>query len=424
MEKIYINLRKINSEVLTVCFTYILATITNVFNNGVHTAQKLFQIFTNLQDLSIFLFWFTLVFLIIYAILYKYSKNSINKTNPENLYAKLMNDFADDCFDNVELFGGFSWGENKTAIFNENLLEGWKTKDIVIEDVDLSFFDFSEVIHEEPLELLQEHYWDYYNNDFQPTLKKGNNNTRWMLTGIQPNFSKTDKKLFLKFKKTDWSQTTFIWKNVMQDKNLKQKKISDFYQSRGVVLPNSFCLHLIIETVDNEVVLAKISNHKGNDYPNRYAATIGEQLEQVDLFDDLDYKHNFVLCWVKRAMKEEFSFDENDFKILVNEDSIRILSVDVEGDIYNFSLLCTLRLTCSFDELYNHSSLRPFQSSEISELIKLDIDKIPDLLVNYSKNKDKYHPSTYLRLLLFYIHKKGSKRAAKKILETDAFKNT
>jgi hypothetical protein len=44
----------------------------------------------------------------------------------------------------------------------------------------------------------------------------------------------------------------------------------------------------------------------------------------------------------------------------------------------------------------------------------MDLEEISKVLMGYPKNKGEYHPSSYLRLLMFYLYKKGYKRTCKR----------
>ena len=43
----------------------------------------------------------------------------------------------------------------------------------------------------------------------------------------------------------------------------------------------------------------------------------------------------------------------------------------------------------------------------------MNLDEIPAVLLKYPQNEKEYHPSSYLRLLMFYLYKNGYKRTCK-----------
>ncbi len=181
-------------------------------------------------------------------------------------------------------------------------------------------------------------------------------------------------------------------------------------------LPNSLCLHLIIETSDHKVVLSKISTGKRNDNPDTWAATLGEQLEADDFRNANNFYEDFVSGWVKRAFIEECGLSPEDYYAIVNEKSIRVLGVDFESDRYNFSLVCVVQVNYPFMDYYEKIK-STMDNNEAIELKGIDISEIPTYLVQYKNEKERkeYHPSTFLRLLLLYVHENGYSRAENKI---------
>ena len=182
-------------------------------------------------------------------------------------------------------------------------------------------------------------------------------------------------------------------------------------------LPNSFCMQLLIEALDNKVVLSRISQAKINDNPGTWAATLGEQLELEDFTDGNNFYDDFVVRWLRRALLEEYKFDDRMYEDMVSEESLKVLSVDFESDRYNFALLCTVQLRYTFDSFCR--KVAPILATEEAiELGCIDLRDIPKVLVGYDDESERanYHPSTYLRLFLFLVHKSGYARAERQIL--------
>ena len=219
--------------------------------------------------------------------------------------------------------------------------------------------------------------------------------------------------LYLEFDTCYWNQANFFWNKMRNDSMRKSKMLQQVYESKAIQAPTSFCLHLIVETKDNKVLLTTISKLKDNDYATTKATTIGEQLEISDIINTHDYNDDFVKVWIQRAFAEEFNLDGLDYQHYVNEDSFRILSVNLEADIINFSLVCVATLNCTFDEFHAHLSVKSLDPVEIGSIEPLSIAQIPAILTSYQDEKQniQYHPSTYLRLLLYMIHKVGYKNS-------------
>lgn len=183
-------------------------------------------------------------------------------------------------------------------------------------------------------------------------------------------------------------------------------------------LPNSLCMYLLIETLDNKIIKSRISKNKYNDNPETWAFTLGEQLDQADFMDGNDFHSNFMTRWLRRAFEEEYKMNEDLYKDIVDEETFRVLSLDFESDRYNFALLCTVRLNYSYDVF--KKKIQPLLSiDEAVELEKVEINTIPEILSTYRDlvARRQYHPSSYLRLLVFYIHKYGFGRAQNSIVD-------
>ena len=144
--------------------------------------------------------------------------------------------------------------------------------------------------------------------------------------------------------------------------------------------------------------------------------SIGEQLELADFLDQRDFQTDFVSEWTRRAVCEEFGLSEDQYEKVFDQKSLRVLALDLEMDLYNFSLVCVIRLNQSceqFKRLVNST----IEQKEISDIGEMDPDEIPAVLMEYPKNKNEYHPSSYLRLLLFYVHRNGHKRTCDAFLK-------
>lgn len=228
-------------------------------------------------------------------------------------------------------------------------------------------------------------------------------------------------KTFLK--KTYWRHCQFVWKRYKGEKNEEEKRIlwrneivSDHLKNSLKVAkyPNSFCLHLVIETSEGKVLITEISKEKVNDYPTTKAVSLGEQIELSDFVDAKDFQQDFVTEWTRRAVCEEFGITAAQYEEEFDEKSLRVLSIDMEMDIYNFALVCTVKMRHGCEQLKKVVNTT-IEQKEISDMTEMDLDMIPSVLMGYPGNENEYHPSSYLRLLVFYLYKKGYRRTCKVI---------
>lgn len=258
---------------------------------------------------------------------------------------------------------------------------------------------------------MKEGYQEYCKTaDYENIISKGNNNPRWMMTNAQPNFSKTDKKIFLTLRETDWSLTSYVWNYFRNNKDKLQEAVKDAYEGNGALYPNSLCMHLVIVTDDNKVILTKIANTKRNDYPTKWAATIGEQLEQEDFADGSNINKQFIRKWIRRAFSEEFGIEEQEYPTIVDDGSIAVLSINMEADIYNFSLMTVVQLHQTYDNFQEYLRKTIVRDKEFIFMKGLPIKEIPQLMAQYKtleEMNEAFHPSTFLRLFMCYIHYYG-----------------
>lgn len=313
------------------------------------------------------------------------------KENNHKLY-DLMKSHTDRLFSGFENYGGYSWGINKSVI--QNTEGGWLPGNVIIEEIDDSPFMFSgEFYHD---------YQQYYDsNEFQKILRRGQNQTRWMLTS----FYAYQNKLFLSIKKTEWSQTMFSWHHLMKSYEKKKEAINNFFENERIDYPNSLCLHIVLIDSNDEIVATKIMKRKKNDYPSTIAITLGEQINSSDFRAGLG--DDFVMQWLRRALSEEFGFSEGEYYKYIDEGSARIMSLNLEGDIFNFGLVCCVKLNCTCIELYEYYQLHRSAGDEFDELFPINTSQIIEILKNSNDLSDKYHPSSFLRLLFSFTYITG-----------------
>lgn len=115
-------------------------------------------------------------------------------------------------------------------------------------------------------------------------------------------------------------------------------------------MPHSLCLHLVIVTADEQVVVTTISRFKKNDYAFTKAVTLGEQIEASDFENQTSFHDDFIERWIKRALSEEFGIDEEQYNAITGKNAIHVLALDFEGDIYNYSLMVVLDLKVKYED--------------------------------------------------------------------------
>ena len=325
---------------------------------------------------------------------YQYKTESVSKeiTFQNHTLKEAMDAHTSSVFVDVSHLGGYSWGENKSVI--QNLDGGWLLENVVMESVDPDRFEFE--AEDQP------GYEAFFESEeFQKEVRRGRNQVRWMLT----EFGNYQNKLFLSVKETEWSQTQYTWHHIFRDEERKKGAITRFFEEEYSEYPNSLSLHLVIVDTDNAVAATVIKRRKKNDYPSSIAVTLGEQITESDFRAGL--KDNFVLQWMRRAFFEEFGFDEREYHRYVSEGTARVMSLDMEGDIYNLALVCCVKINCTCQQLGEYYAMHRSADEEFDRIFPIPAEDIPGILKHSEELALQYHPSSFLRLLFAYVYITG-----------------
>ena len=293
--------------------------------------------------------------LALFAVSHHLDKKSFSKEFPD-----LMRRFTSPHISDSIGKGCLSWGEGKTVEICNDIIFGWTPDNIIVENYENEKYSF--YTEEDRLKKFgtKSYYFcekDWLNfkdtDKFKAIIKRGNNLPKFMLKDCSKNYDRKHRKLLVSLGRTEWSQTSYVWDRFgkADGYEVDSNELMSEY-SQGITsgresepyLPNSFCMHLLIETLDNKVVLSRISQTKVNDNPGTWVATLGEQLDLDDFTDGSNFLDNFVIRWMRRAFFEEYKFNENILNDAVDEDTLKVISVNFESDRYNFSLFCTVQL--------------------------------------------------------------------------------
>lgn len=418
----------INGVLITVFTSLIFNIIADNHENLFTDFEVVVRQLIDFSSLSGVLISVSFLAIVVFNTLFFLVSKHLNKKTFSKEFPDLMKRFTSPSISDSVGKGCLSWGEGKTVEICNGIIFGWSPENVMIESYDDEMYGFygeEEWVRKfgpKSYYFCKEDWLRFKNSDkFKVIIKRGNNLPRFMLTNCSKNYDKKNRKLLVALGRTEWSQTSYVWDRFGKtdgdevDSNSLMgeyaKGISGGCESEPYI-PNSFCMHLLIETADNKIVLARISQAKINDNPGTWAATLGEQLDLEDFTDGNNFFNDFVVRWMKRAFLEEYKFDENVFADAVDEDSLKVLSLNFESDRYNFSLFCTVQLRYTF-ETFNKKIAPTLATEEAIEIKAISLKEIPDILATYQNEKHRkdYHPSTYLRLLLFLIHKNGYSKA-------------
>lgn len=424
----------INGILITVFTSLIFNAISDNHGNLFSEFGDIAAQIIDVSSLGGILIISSLLLLIVFNIVLTVASWQLNRKSFSKDFPDLMKRFTSPNVSDSMGKGCIGWGEGKTVEICNDIIFGWNPNNIIVEDYENERYSF--YVEEDRIKkfgnksyYFNEEDWLLFKNSpkFRSVIKKGNNLPRFMLRECSKNYDKKDRKLLVSLGRTEWSQTSYVWDRFGKSKGYEVDSNELMYEySKGVTsgnesepyIPNSFCMHLLIETLDNKVILSRISQAKINDNPGTWAATLGEQLELEDFTDGNNFFDNFVMRWMRRAFLEEYKFDENVFHDAVDEETLKIISLNFESDRYNFSLFCTVQLRYTFDT-FNRKIAPTLATEEAIEVKGISIKEIPDILMTYEDEAERknYHPSTYVRLLLFFMHKNGYARSERILLK-------
>ncbi len=421
MEVLYKRLYGLRWSVFEYWIIYFISVVMNYLGEReVLSGEQTFcQEITDLANPPVFMLVVITLMMALFYTLLAISGYYTRKSEPVGAFTDLMKEYSDEIA-HAKITGGLVWGEDRTLWKAPNIVIGIAPQDVRVVEYSDKMFTFADSGLRAACKRFEA------SKGFEKTLALGNNLPRFMLTKYSSNFNKEEPILSLQLRKTSWAQCQFVWHNRYLKKKNREQRLLEWTRSivaehinsglKVANYPNSFCLHLIIETKDGNVLITEISKEKSNDYPTTKAVSIGEQLELADFLDQKDFQTDFVTEWTRRGVCEEFGLSEDQYEKYFDQKSLRVLALDMEMDIYNFALVCVIRLSQSceqFKRLVNST----IEQKEISDIREMTPDEIPTVLIGYPKNKNEYHPSSYLRLLLFYLHKNGYKRTCKAFMK-------
>lgn len=155
-------------------------------------------------------------------------------------------------------------------------------------------------------------------------------------------------------------------------------------------LPGILCIHFLVQTSDEKIIIAKRSEGSKY-YPAHWAASFEEGVT----LDDIQAE-DFIHCCFVRGLREEFNTH-------VDEIEIVLLSTLVEVDNLNFAIVVFGKLkTVTFDQLKkNWGQLEP-SKRELVELASLDVSPAESNRndAHLKANHSPLHPTSSMRLAM------------------------
>lgn len=251
---------------------------------------------------------------------------------------------------------------------------------------------------------LEKEYAEYFQEQYA-NLRFDQDGRKVMLR-IQPTATSDAPKLRLELNETLYSRVLFVRDriaSVPERKAIAQKALLDG-KSRDIEYPHSLCIHLLVVTRDNKILITRRAPDLAY-YPNTWSASIEENMAPDKDFSPGKPKTLYSLC--RRALLEELGLGEDTFK----PTNCRILSVFLETGILNISLCGIVTLSITAEDMERLLRGMPYIDKEFTawSFLEYTEDELINEIINGSM---QFHPTSRFRLLMALMHRKGLPTAA------------
>lgn len=297
---------------------------------------------------------------------------------------------------------GIAWGLGQTVLACPRPQIGWRSAQIHF-TLERYPYDFLALERELGNEGLQTGYEQYSKVEFP---RNWSQDAERLMVTCRPSAFTDNEDLRLSLRPTSWSRLQYFWTHILNEET-RPKLIDAAFDDQTIEFPNTLTLHLIVLSRDSLVMLTRAHRLKRNDHPKAWACSVGEQISPEDV---ANLSEDCAAAWLRRSMREELTLAEGeDYSI----DDARFLAVNLEADLVNFAIICVAPITLSADGLKKRLSVIAREDNEFEAVEFMDVDRIPDELVNPSRD---YHPSTPIRLIYIYIFLRGQHQLREALL--------
>jgi isopentenyldiphosphate isomerase len=385
---IYKGLDKIQNQLIALLSGFLLGRITNEmslsYTNWIDVLKGLFSITYRPTN---FFTWLSLVLLVIIPLLNRYLEKLHRKHKYDRIFAFLVRRHIDS---SLAIFNTIGWNSTISLQVCPDLHRGWKACDIQ--------FDHNTMLFSLPKEYEQA-YQEYLKKYYQEK-RFFDDGVKIMLKSNPSSFSDTPT-LILNTQETLFSHIQFYRDNVAILASKRNELIYEVFNDLKISFPHSLCMHAIVVTSDDRVLITKRSP-KVIYFPGTWSCSIEEQLALQDFQGG---SNKVVLNWFKRLLKEELGLGDETY----NESNLRILSVFLESEILSISICGHVVLNLSSTELDQILKSLPRTDYEFTEWAFLTHKQLIQELFQPSR---LYHPTSGYRMLMALIKRYGEPKVA------------
>ncbi len=290
-------------------------------------------------------------------------------------------------------------GSALTLQLTTDLREGWGLRDVKV--------DYDGVYYRLPTNL-QKEYDQYFKKSYvEQRFSEGRTN---YFIERNPKAFTDCPELTLKIRRAKHSEVQFYLNCIAPVEDRREALIKEAIQDCKITFPHALCLHGVVVTADEKVLVAKRSEKVGY-YPNHWSVSLEEQFSDEDLSPDND---GAVVRWAKRFLLEELSITEAHY----NVQNFRALAVFLEASILNCALAAVLKLDITAEEFDQIIRSRPRRDTEFKAWMFLTADELAKEFVE--PGIIPLHPTSQYRMLLYLNHVWGTPHFAHRLFHSQS----
>ncbi|WP_164962234.1 hypothetical protein [Rubrivivax sp. JA1026] len=297
----------------------------------------------------------------------------------------------------VAPISGMAWGSSVTLQSAPNIYSGWRHDEVSF-DHRAQHFSFPQDV--------QEAYATFC-GDNHDRHRLADDGVKVWLTRNPVSFVDSPR-LVLETRLARYSQCKFKEERLVPDAEWREAMLREVVNGT-IGFPHALCLHAIVTTADDRVLLTKRSS-KVAYYPGNWSCSLEEQL----IPEDLVRNDSVILYWSHRMLDEELGIGPSE----LNEEDVRVMSVFLEADTMNVSLCASIALAIDSSELDNRLKLLPRKDYEFVDWQFMTYDELAEELRSPSNH---HHGSAGYRMLFALIRRLGNPGAIERILRQRGF---
>jgi isopentenyldiphosphate isomerase len=385
----YGSLKKIESKVLALSSGFLLGRIVHEVSVPY---RDFFGIILGLFSVSDrpanYLTWLSVVLLGVIPLLSYIFTRLYRRRQYDRVFASLVQKHK---APSIARFNAMSWGSALSLQTCPELHRGWSVSQVKLDHNPKRF--------SMPKEYVQA-YQDYFKKYYKK--KRFFDDTKKIMLTQNPIAFSDSPTLRLETQETLYSQTLFYLDNVAVLTSKRDELISKLLDELRVLFPHTLCLHAVVVTKDDKVLITKRSP-KVAYFPGTWSCSVEEQLSIEDIRNGTP--DTVMLKWFERLLQEELGLCSETY----NKDNLRILSVFLESDVLNISICGHAILDINSAELNRIIEGLPRTDYEFSEWRFITHRELLNELFHPTR---LYHPTSGYRMLMALIRRYGEPKVA------------